>query len=400
MKIPFLSAIKKIEPTHNVKVPIFNNIGVKRVNASAPLEDALLLNIARHFSVLKFEHFNTEDYKKIDNELTKLLKLRPNQKQTPQEFWEDFFYQVYTFGHGIIIPKFEKNKIKELNIVDMSVTKCFFLEDTFVFIINGTPFAIDYNDVIHLRLEARQIHNNEELDRFKNNIPNIIDENLSVMMTELKNNFDVKGVFKIGTASSLGANATAADEQKKKRAKELASRIQQGILVIDANEEWQQQSGGLLKSSVEDMNTLTDMFYKTYGITPAIANNNYTFEQYNNFYQTTLLPKLRDLEEEINYKLITPNRYKKGERLTVRIPITNGMAFKDLVTYFDKMKYHGIQNNNEIREIMGLSPVAGGDVYTGNLNMATPDGQKPKGSAPKGGDNNEDDEDVGKLPNK
>lgn len=371
------------------QVPLFNTMSATRFNAKAPLEDKLLQTIAKHFSMLNIEHFNTEEYKEIEDDLTYLLKVRPNQFQTPQEFFELFFYNVFAYGHGVIIPTYEKNKLASLNVADMSINNCYFLDDNFLMVnTDKSVYAVNYEDIIHIRLEARQITNNEEIIKMQNNIPNIIDENLSAMMTELKGNFDVKGVFKVGSADAY-SKATASDENKKKRAKEVAERVQNGILVIDAGEEWEQQSGGLLKSSVEDMQTLTTMFYETYGITPGIARNDYTFKEYGNFANTTLYPKLRDLEQELNYKLIPKSKYKKGERLTCRIPITNGMEFKDLTNYFQTSKYNGVLNVNDIRETMGLAPIKDGDIYTGNLNMANPDGTK----ALKGGDDDEKQED-------
>lgn len=140
------------------------------------------------------------------------------------------------------------------------------------------------------------------------------------------------------------------------------------------------------------MTKLEDKYYEFLGIPAGIAHNNYTFEEYSAFHKAVIEPKLKDLEEEINYKLLSKNRITRGEKITLRIPIVSGMSFEHMTNYFDKMKYHGIYNSNEIREIIGEVPIKSGEEYTGNLNMATTSGENPNNASTKGGDNDEEDD--------
>lgn len=377
-------------------IPLDYHSGYGNVNsyiARMPLKEKTLETLSKHFSTVKVEHFNKNQFRNIEDDLSYLFMFRPNNKQTSVQMYYTFFYNLFRYGNAFILPKYKGDKVVSLHVLDMSNTNFSWItnkngDERYIRVVNsnfGTEKIVDYADIIHLRLNPSQIQNDEEMYVLQNNIPEIIDENLTSILSELKSNFDVRGVLKVGNAVGTLNNALIDEKSKQKKVDSLLTRVKSKILVLDSGEEWEEKSGGFLKSSIEDMNMLEDKYYEFFGLSSGIAHSNYTFEEYSAFHKAVLEPKLKDFEQEVNYKMLSRNKLSRGETFTFRIPIVSGMSFADMTNYFDKMKYYGVYNTNEIREIIGEVPINQGKEYTGNLNMANPDGTKP--GLTKGGDN-------------
>lgn len=379
------------------EIPL-GQVKIDMKSATFPMEEQTINNIASHFSSLHVNAYNTKTYKELNTPTSALFKIRPNGKQTPLEFWHTFFYNLFRYGNAIIVPVYSNKVITELILIDMSVTSCYFIDSgnddaLFMTFYNneiGDMQIVAYEDIIHLRLKPQQVQNNEQPYEFTNDIPSIIDQNLSNILTDLYNSLDIRAIFTKGVASGQLSSATQlSDEEKRKEADNIVKRIKNKIVVLDSTEKLEFTNFSIKSQTMEEISQLRDLYFQTFGIAPEIADNTYTFEQYSVFYKSILYPKILDLSQEVTYKLLTRSQIKNGWVINFNIPLVSGIPFKDMVNLIDKGIYQGFASPNEIRVMLGLQPVVGGDDRTGNLNMKTLQGEKPpnnKGQDPKGGE--------------
>lgn len=387
MRIPFTNfQIKKESlnignnsPHHKIAEFPIGSTAITKQQANLPIFESTLEAISKQFSLTNVEYFD-KDYKDIRNELAYRLKVRPNDDQTPSEFWYCFAYNLYKFQNSIIIPTYKSGKLTSLDVVDMSINSLSWVEDSngdkvlSVFDSRKQSYSYVYaSDIVHVRLKPNQIFNGEQGLFYANDIPSIINENLSILLTEAKLNFDIQGVFQIGSSntSNFGGGTQLSEKEKESRLSKIFRRVKSKILVIDDTEKWTPVKSEMIKQKVEDIERLRNMYFESYGIPPGIVNGKYTFEEYTTFRNDVVNPKLRDLEQELSYKFVGPSRLIRGDQLHLRIPIFAGMSFKDLSLYFDKAIYQGYMSQNDILNIMGQKPISDGDEYTGNKNMAT-----------------------------
>lgn len=366
-----------------------NQINVNKYSAQTDMEEQVYDTLAKHFSLLEIKYYKEKELKfeEMNDDLAFLLRLRPNSKQTPTEFWHTFFYNLVKYNNAIALPIYKKGILTSIEVLDLSIVSLGFIEtnnNTYLVFNdyeNGVTKKINYNEVIHVRNKPQSIFTNECYDIPTNDIPRIVNANLTTMLTELEDNFEIGGVFEIGNGNIGSLNNTMlSEENKQSKVDDIKERVKGSkILVVDAGEKFTKLETNFKKNSISDMNDLLDFYYSVYGIPRSIITNSWTYEEFSTFFNSTLLPKITDLEYELNYKLLTKTSITQGKRIKIIISQMSGISFKDKSTFLATMRYQGVLNTNEIRNELGLEPVKDGNEYIGNLNMGSINGSNNLG---------------------
>ncbi len=338
-------------------------------------QEQIFDSLARHMSLIDISVF--KDFDIFDSEVTELLTVRPNSYQTPTEFLYTFFYNVYKYQVGIILPHYDNNfNLIELEVLDMASfrigttttdSKKYLvfdnLNDEF-----AEPKAIDYSSVIMIRNHPNAIFTNEQIYIPTNNIPEIIDNHLATILLELESNFDIHGIFTVGSVDGL-TYTQIGEKEKKNKVQEIKERVSNKLMVLDAGEKFELTNFNFTKQSIEELNNLIDMYYSFYGINKKIMAGTWTYEEYSTFVHNTLQPKIKAFDEELNYKLLTQKERKEKVKINLSLVQLSGISFKEKAIMFKELGFNGTYTDNEVRRKLGDAPYKGGDEHIGNLNQ-------------------------------
>lgn len=352
-----------------------DNLDFTNFDSENIFQEQIFDSLAKHMSLIDINVF--KEFELYDSDITELLTTRPNEYQTPTEFLYTYFYNVYKYQIGIILPHFDSQyKVKSLEVLDMSSyrigtttsngTKYLILDN-----LNDNdsePSYIKYSSVILTRNHPISIFTNENFYIPANNIPEIIDNHLATVLLELESNFDIRGIFTLGSVDGLSYTQLG-EEEKARKVTDVKDRVSNKLLVLDAGEKFELTNFDFTKQSTDELNNLIDMYYQFYGINKKVISGTWTYEEYSTFVHNTLQPKIKSFQEELNYKLLSKNKRSSGVSINLSLVQLSGISFKEKAIMFKELGFNGTYTDNEVRRKLGDPPYKGGDEHIGNLNQ-------------------------------
>lgn len=382
-------------------------------NSKNPITENIYNTIANDISLLKFKHVleNDEDYQEfLTSDLSWILQHRTNDLESPTEFWQAFTYNLVKFGNGIAVPKYNTFKdetieingvkheyqvatgknVQALENLDVSKMKfgfgydenneekyliykktndnfTSFLGHEFHYSNDDELYLVPYKDVIHVRYIPSNIFHGDQYNlKNWNIIADLFDANLNSLITNLNNSGKIKGILKL-TEGQLGD-----ENSKPKKLKAFYNSFLKDnpskIAVLDMHEEFTPLDVEFDVISKDDLNNMLDFLYKLFGVNSNIIEGTYTSDQYSAYFHHTLAPIIARIHDEINYKLLSKSKIKKGERIIVYKALTVGSSIDEIVNLINKGIYNGVLTPNELRDMLGLAPYKEGDNFYSNLN--------------------------------
>lgn len=377
--------------------------------------ESVLDTVASELSQLSFNHIHLvekevenedgekekkKDIEEVENsDIKYALTVRANELQTSSDMLYSFFYNVVSEGNGILLPIYDDkgNTIgfDTLDVSEYTFAKGYDNRDghLYLLLVKKEEFekhaleharslgirdtdnlevevlALRYDSIIHQRWKPNMLFNSEVYgDTSLSNLTTIFDKNLGAMLGELNSNGEVSAVLKIKGA--LGSN-----EGKKARRDDLVRDIRSGsrIIVMDDSEDFKELNKKFNLMDKEHIEQLQEYIFDFYGVNKHVVAGNFTFEQYHAFYNKVLEPMITRFLQELNHKVIGRKAYMEGEKIVPLKRLLVGGGLTDVIEAVDKYVYHGIIDRNEMRQELGLSPRAGGDVLLSNANAVRRD---------------------------
>lgn len=309
---------------------------------------------------------------KINNELSYLLKTRPNQYTSSVDFIQTMVANMLIYGNSFAKIVTNKGTVKELIILEPSVTKLEKVKNKWVVIttIDNKQETLNYNSVIHIKdLCNDGIKGISRLDSLKAKLDNKAnsDKMLSDYMCE---GGGVKGVLTVPVD----------DEDAKQNIKDSFNRIlrskKDGVAVL--NEEFKYTNIDTMSmADIEFVNNIKltkEDIISVFNINPALlgmsekATNSNMMQMVYQFIQS-LIPLLNKVEMEFNYKLLN-----QKDRLDYYFKFNMESAlrgdYNERGDFYVKMFRNGFLNQNEVRaleERNGIGDV--GDIFYRDLNL-------------------------------
>ena len=122
-----------------------------------------------------------------------------------------------------------------------------------------------------------------------------------------------------------------------------------------------------------------EQFYKQvyhyFGTNENIIKSDYTDQQWNSFYESTIEPFVNKLELELSKKIFSKNERTRGNKIVVEISKLQQMSITSRLSIIKEVKEIGLLSLNEMRELIYLKPIEGGDVRQVSLNYIDADNQ-------------------------
>ncbi|MBL1223727.1 phage portal protein [Enterococcus sp. BWR-S5] len=331
--------------------------------------DNIFNKIATDVAMMKFKHVkvtnttgdNGKNLKVMEwqemSDLSQCLSISPNDEDTPIVFWSNVIRKLLQEQLAVVIPVYENGTLKEIRLVD-----------DVVMINSGKITVLIDEESQVLEVGSVWIFENpkKNLSAQLNQITNIIDDNLKALSEKInEQSSTLKGLLKLPT--------TLADDELKQKAQDRVNNIMEvaangeiGYLARD--EDFEELTNTYGTASKEELEFLKLQLYQAFGINEKLFTCDYTEDQYRAYYQSVVKVYLRVIEEEIYRKYFSKTARTQGQRLFVYIDLFDIASLKDLNNFAYQMKYSGIMNANELREILGYAEFEGGEVFESNKN--------------------------------
>ena len=352
---------------------------------TTPILEEVYSTIANEFAKIDLLHTIDKEgeYRRLEDDLNYILSERPNRFQSAFDFKYTLMYQLLKYGNAMaFIQRDERGRAigyDPINVLDYEFGGGFQIDEQLILykfknLKTKDIELIDYRNLIHLRLNPNNIFYGDLFGgiTFTKVITDIIDKKLGSAIREFEEKGTVRGIITIGKSQQGFSNATMLnDDRKKIKQQEIINRIKStkgGILVLDAGEEWQSLSSPFETTSSEDIDRYINMLLQFNGINKKVVDGTATEEEMEVFYSKTIMPRIEQFIDEINYKTFTKTSISQGHKIEFfRNPFEYVSISKAIdIAYKSSMD---TTTNERRRMIYKLPPVENGDILMVNKNF-------------------------------
>lgn len=320
------------------------------VSATSGFYNNISAKIATEISKLNFQHVK---YKKTDNgidtlvsmdgsDIDEVLNWKPKGHLNSVDFWSDVTRKLMRARQVYLKPIYDKDG----NLIDLLINED---ED------------VNTDETVNLVSPF-----------FINSNTSILDSTLSSIATKLQQG-RIKGQLKIN-----GLIDTESDEFVQK-AQNTLSQMQKigsvnGLTVTDDKTEIKEFSNSYSVLNDEEIKLIKSELLSSYFMSESILDGTATQEEQIYFYQSTIVPLLNQLEKELTYKLISTSKRRKiavnkyYERIVIDNQLFKFASIDNMLSLIHENTQAPLLNLNELRVLLGLEAIEGGDVYMTNLN--------------------------------
>jgi HK97 family phage portal protein len=326
--------------------------------------------IARNAAKLKPKHIQRVDKNitEVHDQIEQILQVRPN----PHMSAYDFIYKMVTAllmdNNAYAYPVWDGPKLKAVwPIVSRQVE---FLEDQLGqvavrFWFNEDNVILMYDEIVHLR---RHYYKNDLIGESNKPI-NATLEAIHITNQGLgqavKTSATLRGILKYNGVlkeSDIKANRDRFVEEY------LTVQNSGGIAAMDGKAEYKELTSQPLMVDANQMKELRDNVYRYFGINEKIIMGDYTEQQWDAFYESTIEPLAVQMALEFTYKLFTSKERGAGHEIVFEANRLQYASTKTKVQMVQQMVPMGLLTINESREIFNLAPVPDGDKRLISLN--------------------------------
>lgn len=326
--------------------------------------------IARNAAKLKPKHIKRsgKNIEPVGGQVEKVLQIRPN----PHMSTYDFIYKMVTAlmidNNAYAYPVWEGATLKAVWPVRANQVE--FLEDNIGqigvrFWFQDDSIVLFYDEVIHLR---RHFFKNDmvgESNKPLNSTLEAIHTTNEGLGQAVKTSANLRGILKyqgILKESDIKANRDRFVEEY------MVVQNTGGVAALDSKADYTELKSQPLMVDAAQMKELRDNVYRYFGVNEKIIMGDYTEQQWDAFYESTIEPLAVQMSLEFTSKLFTTGERGRGHEIMFEANRLQYAATKTKVTMIQQLTPMGMLTINEGREILNLAPVEDGDIRIISLN--------------------------------
>lgn len=314
----------------------------------------------------------------------RFLLEEPNPYMTGQKFQERMETQLCMNGNAFaLITRDENGYPNGLYPITASTVEAiydnagalylkFYLE-------NGKIYTFDYDDIIHLRGDFgpdNDIFGASPAEALAP-VMEIIGTTDRGIVNAIKNSGFVKWLLKFST--------NAKPEDVKKLAKEFADAYLSteksiGVAAVNSTVDAQQIEPKDYVPNAAQMDRTTIRMYSSINTNAKIVTSSYTEDEWNSYYESQIEPDVRQWGDEMTRKIFSRRERAFGNAIVYEassLTIASMSTKLNLVNLVDR----GIMTPNEVRSILNLAPIPGGDQAVRRLDTAPINDKEVKANA-------------------
>lgn len=359
----------------NGYTPIFSQFG-ENIYASDVVQNCID-RIATEVSKLMPKHIRTDNKGmklQPNTSINRLFKFAPNELMSTRDFLEKITWKLYTDYNSFIYPTYDiytdvkGNKTRNYTaFYPLNPSMVDFLQDAtnklFVkfYFRNGDNYTLPYSDIIHLR---KKYSINDVMGGSYNGQPDneallkVLDINNTVLEgvgNAIKTSLAIRGIIKINSLLD-------GDNQKKERLKfeQALKDNASGILPMDLKGEYIPITADPKIVDKDTLDFLQNKILHWYGVSLPILTGDFTDNQYESFYSTTIEPLIISMGQAFSKAVFTDNELNFGNEIVF---YTKDLAYLSTTTKLNLLKTvgeQGLLTDDEKLAILGYPPIMDG----------------------------------------
>jgi HK97 family phage portal protein len=358
-------------------LPLFSQFG-QNIYASDIVQMAID-RIATEMSKLQPRHIRVDPngiQKVPESKLNRLFRFAPNPLMTTADFVEKITWLLFMHYNCFIYPMYETVegaqgiRREHVALYPLNPSTVTFLQDSAGTLFvkfdfpGGASFDLAYADVIHLRKRFSvnslmgggidgQPDNTALLKVL--NINHTIMEGLG---KAIKVSMSVRGVLKINTLLD-----DEKQEAERRRFEAAIAKGESGIIPMDLKGEYIDLKPDPKIIDKDTMAFIQDKILNWYGVPLAILSGDYTDEQYQAWYESTLNPLTNKLGQAFSRTLFTPTEQNHGNKVVFYHRDMMYLSTKSKLELLKTAGEQGLLTDDQKLAILGYPPLPDG---TGN----------------------------------
>ena len=317
--------------------------------------------IATHTAKLIPRHIKSSISNNIKGEINYLLSVQPNSLMDTYSF----IYKIISILENdnnafVYIARDKRDFITGFYPVLAQNYYLFEDEAGNIFLkfkfINGQQYFLLYTDLIHLR----KFYNKHDIFGTNNKVlqtdletAHTANEGIS---NAIKTTANLKGILK------YNATLKPKDIEESKNAfvrDFLSLENESGIAAMDSKGEFQEINMKPITLDSEQLKQVNYNIFDYYGISESIIRNDYTFEQWNAFYEGVIEPLAMQLSNVFTNKIFSKESIKKGHKIVFTANRLQYASLQDKTNLLKVVIPAGVIKTDEIREVLDFAPLGG-----------------------------------------
>ena len=326
-------------------------------------------SICRNVSKLKGSH--VIDKKPIDDKLTRLLQIRPNEIQSASDFLYKisaiYFLQNNSF---VFVERDDMGNVNALYPVDYQSAQ--FMRDTsdrlyIQFIMrDGKKRLLPYCDLIHIRRHYNTNRLIGSSNRPLNPALQLAESQNASLVKSIEKSAHIRGILKYNQI----ANDELIENEKAAFLKDFFSMDNDGgIVVTDSKSDFVPIEMKPVVLDEGQTKQIRDKIYSYFGVTEEIVNSSYDEDRYSAFFESVVEPFALQLSLEMTSKLFTVREIAFGNRVLYESGRLQFSSNKTKVKLIKELLPTGLLTINQALEILNLPCVSDGDRRIQSLNF-------------------------------
>lgn len=330
--------------------------------------------IARNAGKLKPKHIRRVNgqIQETGSDIERLLSLRPNPYMDAYTFLYKVVTQLLLQNNAFVFVDIDRisKRIRGFYPVNAATTE--FLEyEGGVYVkfhfMGGQRVVLPYEDLIHLR---RFFYKNdlygEPSDQALFPTLQLIRTTDEGIANAVKSSAFLRGIMKF-------TSMLKPEDIKRQRDLFVQDYLDitnnGGVAATDAKADYIPLNNEPKMIDAKQMESIKSKVYDYFGVNEKIIRSNYTEDEWNAFYESTIEPLAIQLSLEFTSKLFTGNEKSRGNEIIFE---ANRLQYASLTTKLNlrEMVDRGAMTPNEWRAAMNLAPIEGGDVPIRRLDTA------------------------------
>jgi hypothetical protein len=326
-----------------------------------------------------------------NDDLTRLFRYKPNPLQTTSDFLSNVEWLRRKDRNVFIYPQYEVIRLpngreykKYIAMYPLKPSGIsigtrdgqpweiqFDFED-------GSRYTLPYGELIHLRwrrgsntIMGGGDDNGKVNDYEIRRTIDALDKTIQGLPKSIEASLQVKGVY---TSKTLvdGYKFGTLNEMRDDFEDHIR-RSKTGIIATDLGGDFTPVNMRQANVPQNVLRFLKAVIEERYGVSAAILSGDYNGEQHGAFYQTAIEDFIVQFEQAASACLFTPRELDVGHRIKCYYNKVNYLSTSDKLQLASLAKETGVMTLNEINDMFGIMPFAGGDRRLQSLNYVSLD---------------------------
>ena len=307
---------------------------------------------------------------KVDNDLSYLIKNRPNQYASRVDFIQTLVSNVLLYGNSFAKINFKKGRVNELIILNPTVTKLEKVRGKWYITtqIDGVQKTLNYDECIHIKdLSLDGVNGLSRLEAISIKLNN--KANSDKMLSDF-----MESGGGIKTIVNVTNKAYSERGKIKKEFDDMLSNNKTKVVVIPEDMNITNAGNADLASAefINNLKITKEDIMAIFNINPALlgvsekATNSNMSEMTQQFIQS-LIPLINKIEMELDYKLLNEEE-RKSHYFKFNMSSALRGSDEDRANFYTKMIQNGLLSIDECRELEDRNKIEGGNEFYRSLN--------------------------------